>query len=76
MNYFKRALFAIGMILRNIIKLVFGLLGMVFHFVSSMFTYLLVIGGWYNNIEGKKLTKREFNPIGPIVFFENYFHLK
>lgn len=76
MNYLKRVLFAIGMIVRNIIKLAFGLLGMAFHFTSSMITYALVIFGWYKDIDGNKLTWQEFNPISPIVFFQNFFHIK
>lgn len=75
MNYIKRLFFALGMIIRNIIKLIFGLMGMAFHFVFATITYLLVIFGWYNNIDGKKLIWSEFNPISPILFFSKFFHI-
>lgn len=73
-NYINRVFFAIGMIVRNIIKLTFGLIGMVFFFAFTLITYSLAIFGWYNNIEGEKLTWQEFNPISPIAFFTNFFN--
>ncbi len=67
-NYIKRVFFAIGMIVRNIIKLVFVTI-----FVFSLITLLLVILGWYNNLDNKKLNWKDFNPIASINFFNQFF---
>lgn len=73
-NYLKISLFAIGMIASNIVKLAFGLLGIAFHFAFSTIGFLLVVFGWYNKIEGKKLEWKSFNPISPITFFNTFFN--
>ncbi len=73
-NYIKRVLFAIGMIVRNIVKLVFATIGMVFFFTFNLITFLLVIFGWYNNIDGRKINWQDFNPITSINFFNQFFN--
>ncbi len=77
-NYITRFLFAIGMLIRNIIKLVFSIIGILFHFIGATFFYILVLFGRHSGIEeeSKKLVKREFNFLDNIIRFENYFHLK
>lgn len=73
-NYIHRSLFAIGMIASNILRLAFGLLGIVFHFGFSTTDYLLVVFGWYNKIEDKKLGWENFNPVTPITFFNTFYN--
>ena len=73
-NYFKRLLFGIGMILSNIIKLIFGIVGLAFFFAFSTMTYLLVIFGWYNNIEGRTVKAKDFNFLNAITFQYKLFN--